>query len=64
LPCWDLSNLDLNGVDFKDVNLSNANLSFANLRGAKNLTPEQVKSAKNWEKAYYDREFRKKLWLK
>jgi uncharacterized protein YjbI with pentapeptide repeats len=33
----------------------------ANFIGAKNLTPEQVKSAKNWEKACYDPELRIKL---
>ena len=33
----------------------------ANFIGAKNLTAEQVKSAKNWEKACYDPELRIKL---
>jgi len=28
------------------------------------LTPEQVKSAENWDKAKYDEEFGKKLGLK
>ncbi|MBW4570682.1 MAG: pentapeptide repeat-containing protein [Tolypothrix carrinoi HA7290-LM1] len=60
----DFSLLDLRGVDFKAVNLSNADLSSANLSGAKNLTPEQVKSAKNWEKAIYNYEFLKPLGLK
>ncbi|MBD2303251.1 pentapeptide repeat-containing protein [Nostoc sp. FACHB-190] len=60
----DLSDLNLSNTDLKDVNLSNANLSNTGLYYAKNLTPEQVKSAKNWEKAKYDDEFKKKLGLK
>ena len=33
------------------------------LRCAKNLTPQQVKSAKSWKKAKYDENFRIKLGL-
>ncbi|MFB2968564.1 pentapeptide repeat-containing protein [Aerosakkonema sp. BLCC-F183] len=33
----------------------------ADFRGAKNLTPSQVKAAKDWQKADYDQEFRKQL---
>ncbi|MFM5999270.1 MAG: hypothetical protein ACKPE1_18835 [Dolichospermum sp.] len=36
-------------------------MKCADFMGAKNLTPEQVKSAKNWEKACYDPELRRKL---
>nr|WP_268896851.1 hypothetical protein [Hassalia byssoidea] len=36
----------------------------ADLSYAKNLTFEQVKSAKNWQYAKYDDEFRKQLGLK
>lgn len=39
------------------------NIYCTNLKGAKNLTPEQIKKAKNWQKACYDPEFRKKLGL-
>ena len=59
-----LSNADLKFANLKDVNLSNADLRGADLRGAENLTREQVKSAKNWDKAIYDEEFRKQLGLK
>ncbi|MFM6219918.1 MAG: hypothetical protein ACKPDM_06040 [Dolichospermum sp.] len=38
-------------------------MKCADFMGAKNLTPEQVKSAKNWEKACYDPELRIKLGL-
>jgi hypothetical protein len=47
----------------KWVDRSDANLSDADLRFAKNLTPEQVKEANNWEKAKYHEEFRKLLGL-
>ena len=74
----DLSGADLSGADFRRANLSGADFSNANLScisikderhctnftGAENLTPEQVKSAKNWQQAIYDEEFRKKLGLK
>ncbi len=43
--------------------LDEANLQGAILRGAKNLTPEQVKKANNWESAHYDPEFRATLGL-
>jgi hypothetical protein len=60
-------------ADLKDANLKKAEFGCSknpwgefkctDLSGAKNLTPEQVKYAKNWEKAEYDEEFRKKLGL-
>jgi uncharacterized protein YjbI with pentapeptide repeats len=68
-----LSDANFSDANLKDANLENANLSClesdgirfcTNFRGAKNLTPEQVKSAENWEEAIYDEEFRKKLGLK
>ncbi|MDZ8079441.1 MAG: pentapeptide repeat-containing protein [Nostoc sp. DcaGUA01] len=72
----DLSNANLSGANLHNANLNGADLAYqyglselgnelgvANLSGAKNLTPEQVKSAKNWEKAIYDKEFRAKLGL-
>lgn len=62
----DLEAADLSDANLRDANLKGANLSSANLRGAdlsgvKDLTPEQVKQAKNWEKAEYHEEFRAKL---
>ena len=44
-------------------NSCGANLSGASLRGTKDLTVEQVKSAYNWQEAFYDDDFRKKLGL-
>ncbi|WP_292732583.1 pentapeptide repeat-containing protein [Nostoc sp. JL31] len=50
-------------ANLRYANLSSADLSGANLSYAKNLTPEQVKSAENWDKAKYDKDFRAKLGL-
>ncbi|MEB3182155.1 MAG: caspase family protein [Nostocaceae cyanobacterium] len=65
-----LSEALLQGLDPKNnrARLSSAKFIGADLSGtdfsyAKDLTPEQVKSAKNWEKAIYDEDFRKKLGL-
>ena len=68
-----LSNTDLSIANLSNTDLSNVNLSCiasdakplcTNFWGAENLTPEQVKSARNWQQAIYDEEFRKKLGLK
>ncbi|MDZ8188544.1 MAG: pentapeptide repeat-containing protein [Nostoc sp. ChiSLP02] len=59
----DLSGALLSGTDLFNTDLSNSNLSNAVFSHAKNLTPEQVKSAKNWHKAKYDKDFRAKLGL-
>ncbi|MBO1057289.1 MAG: pentapeptide repeat-containing protein [Dolichospermum sp. JUN01] len=55
---------NLQGADFEKAKLDNAYIDRANFIGAKNLTAEQVKSAKNWEKACYDRELRIQLNLR
>ncbi len=38
-------------------------IKCTDLRNTKKLTPQQVKSAKNWKKAKYDKDFRAKLGL-
>lgn len=48
---------DLGNANLAEANLKNANLTYANLKSAKNLTPTQIKSACNWEKAYYKGRF-------
>ncbi|BDA71794.1 hypothetical protein CAL7716_059600 [Calothrix sp. PCC 7716] len=63
-----LSGAHLESTDFKDAefgceNFFKEKIGCTNLKNAKNLTPEQVKQAKNWEKAEYDPELRKKLGL-
>lgn len=58
-----LSLTDLTNADFKNTILNNADLAHANLRYAQNLTVEQVQAANNWDTAYYDPEFCKRLGL-
>jgi uncharacterized protein YjbI with pentapeptide repeats len=69
MPRANLSQANLSQANFSQANLEAANLSRANLsgtdfQGAYGLQPDQVKRAKNWDKARYDEEFRKKLGLK
>jgi len=59
-----LQETNLSQADLSEANMDGADLSGANFQGAKNLNPDQVKRAKNWEKAKYDEEFSKKLGLK
>ncbi|MBD2212938.1 pentapeptide repeat-containing protein [Nostoc linckia FACHB-104] len=69
----DLNKANLSYANLVSINLSKANLQYtylygadlsdANLSDVENLTPEQVKQAKNWEKAKYSEEFRKQLGL-
>lgn len=54
---------DFQGADLQGANLTNADLQGADLVGAENLTPTQIKAAKNWDKAKYNPEFRKQLGL-
>ncbi|MEA5622003.1 pentapeptide repeat-containing protein [Nostoc sp. UHCC 0251] len=58
-----LSDADLSDADLIGADLRYANLSSAELRYAKNLTPEQVKSANSWKEAEYNEDFRTKLGL-
>ena len=46
---------NLSQADLSEANIDGADLSGANFQGAKNLNPDQVKRAKNWEKAKYSR---------
>jgi len=68
----DFSNANLNLASFVGANLNSAVLSNANLKNADlnnasfneaTLTINQVKSAKNWQEAAYDEDFRKHLGL-
>ena len=55
----DLSSFDFYKTNLSGADLSGANLNEANLRGVENLILEQVKVAKNWDKAKYNYEFLK-----
>jgi uncharacterized protein YjbI with pentapeptide repeats len=75
----DLSKSILYGTSFRGADLKDANFAGANLDGAvlgtvggefgttvykaRNMKPEQIKQARNWEKAVYDDDFRKVLGL-
>ena len=52
-----LKGANLQGADLERAYLEETDLERANLEGAKNMNPKQVRSARNWEKAYYDAEF-------
>jgi uncharacterized protein YjbI with pentapeptide repeats len=74
-----LEDAKLQGANLENANLEDANLKIAHfgcikyritqiiqctdLSNTKNLTPEQVKQANNWQQASYNPEFRKKLGL-
>lgn len=73
-----LQNTNLIGTNLQNANLKGANFKNAefgciqdshvrnlctDFRRAKNLTPKQVKQAKNWQSAHYSPEFRAKLGL-
>lgn len=59
-----MSSANLRSAKLEKANLQDANISGANFEGTYGLQPDQVKRAKNWEKAIYDEDFRKKLGLK
>ena len=48
---------NLSNANLANINLTNANLRSANFKSAENLTPTQIKSACNWEKAFYKGRF-------
>jgi len=48
-----LNGADINGADINGAYLNNSNLNGAILSRVKNLTFSQIKSACNWDKAYY-----------
>lgn len=58
-----LSHANLNGASLNGITLKKAHLRGTLLRGTQDLNPTQVKTAKNWESAKYDPEFRKRLGL-
>ncbi|HIO41962.1 MAG TPA: pentapeptide repeat-containing protein, partial [Aquifex sp.] len=57
-----LSKAFLSRSNLKNVTFKDANLEGADLRGAI-FDPEEIKKAKNWDKAIYDDEMKKILGL-
>lgn len=58
-----LSRADLSNTNMAKAIFVDANLQGADLRGAKNLSLDQVRCAKNWEQAIYNEDFLTKLGL-
>jgi BTB/POZ domain-containing protein KCTD9 len=58
-----LNRANLSGANLSGANLSRANLSGANLSRVKNVSPQQIQSARNWKTATYDPELRIQLGL-
>lgn len=54
---------ELYKTDFSGAVLINTNIKSVNLKGEVNLTVEQLKQAKNWDEAIYDKELFKELGL-
>ncbi len=62
----ELNGAELIGANLIEANLKGANLNGANLNGARDLHPEQIKSACFWEKAIHTQakwDFDKELWV-
>ena len=51
-----LSGTNLSGADLCEANLSRADLNLAQLSYVRGLVPSQIKSAVNWEAAFYSQE--------
>lgn len=55
-----LSGVDFTGADLTGANLYKADLTRADLTGVIGIKPEQIKKAKDWQLAFYDRNFNEK----
>jgi len=58
-----LDGAHLSIADLRGAFLGGADLGGADLGGARGIPPEQIKQAKDWQKAHYDDDFRKQLGL-
>lgn len=54
---------NLSGANILNADLNNAKFWDLELGGLQNITPFQIKQAKNWDRAIYSPEFREKLGL-
>ncbi|QUY45640.1 pentapeptide repeat-containing protein [Acaryochloris marina] len=59
----DLSESNLTDAILSSANLKRANLKRADLRETKEITPNQIKQASNWEQAHYSDDFKIQLGL-
>ena len=53
-----LAGANLTGTDLDGVYINKANLNGTRLIGSRNMKPEQIKEAKNWQLAFYDDDFK------
>ncbi|RAM52597.1 MAG: hypothetical protein C6Y22_05280 [Hapalosiphonaceae cyanobacterium JJU2] len=63
LSSANLTGANLTGAKFGCIKISETNNKCTKLSNVKNLTPEQVKAAQNWQQACYGLEFRETLGL-
>jgi len=63
MPGAKLQDADLSQANLSGANIDGADLLRANFQGTKSLKPDQVKRAKNWGQAKYDKDFREQLGL-
>jgi hypothetical protein len=59
----DCKNAKFAGTFFTRTRLGDANIEDADFRGARELTIEQIQSARNWQRANYSPDFRARLGL-
>ncbi|HEY6393693.1 MAG TPA: pentapeptide repeat-containing protein, partial [Bryobacteraceae bacterium] len=59
----DLREAKFEGSDLDGAVFWHADVRWTDFRGAKNLTPDQIREARFWRSAYYDDDLRKKLGL-
>jgi uncharacterized protein YjbI with pentapeptide repeats len=49
-----LTNASFHDAEFENAKLSDADLTYSDFQGANDLTPRQLKSARNWDRAFFD----------
>ena len=54
---------DLTGADLRDADLRGADLTYSQFREVKNLEYSQIRSGRNWDKAFYNNSILKALGL-
>jgi uncharacterized protein YjbI with pentapeptide repeats len=59
-----LQNTIFAGANLAGANLTNADLAETDFRGARGISPEQVKKGRRWQEAHYDASLKQQLGLK
>jgi uncharacterized protein YjbI with pentapeptide repeats len=58
-----MTGVNLEGADLDGTSLGGANIDGAYFVKVRNITPDQIKGALNWQKAFYEPKFQKELGL-